>query len=191
MIKGGLTGHKKQSFLVRYGIIVIAFILWYVFILNPINSKIESTKNGLEAQEFKIQRLKKRIKRLSNIDKEFEQEMKRFENLKKRLIPGDTLQMVATNMQNSFLQKAKKAKVEVLVYRSGSPRSWRDYRLAVSIFNLKSNLANFLELLQALDREKRFQRINNVNFSTIRGKKSEIRINMEIEGLFLGDKARL
>ena len=191
MIKSGLLTQKKHSFLVRYGIIVIAFILWYAFILNPINSKIESTKNGLEAQEFKIQRLKKRIKRLSNIDKECDQEKRRFENLKKRLIPGDTLQMVATNMQNSFLQKAKKAEVEVLVYRSGSPRSWRDYRLAVAIFNLKSNLANFLELLQALDREKRFQRINNVNFSTIRGKKSEIRINMEIEGLFLGEKAKL
>ncbi len=191
MIKSGLLGQKKQSFLVRYGIVVIAFILWYVFIINPISSKIESTKSGLEAQEFKIQRLKKRIKRLSNIDKEFEQEKRRFENLKKRLIPGDTLQMVATNMQNSFLQKAKDAGVEVLVYRSGRSRSWRDYRLAISIFNLKSDLESFLELLQAINREKRFQRINNVNFSTIRGKKSELRINMEIEGLFLGDKAKL
>ncbi len=188
---GNLFGQKKQSTLVRYGVIIIALIMWYIFILSPINAKIEAKRTELEAQQLKIQRLKKRIKNLANIDKEFSQEKNRFENLKKRLIPGDTLQLVATNMQNAFLQKAKEAGVEVLVYRSGSSRRWRSYRLAVSIFNLQSDLPQFLELLQALDREKRFQRINNVNFSSVRGKKSEYRINMEIEGLFLGDKAKL
>jgi len=166
-------------------------ILWYALVLSPIDSRIKSRQESLESQELRIQRLERRIKKLSNIDKEFAQEKKRFENLKKRLIPGDSLQLVATNMQNSFLQKAKKAGAEVLVYRSGSPRRWRNYRLAVSIFNMKCALTQFLDLLEALDAEKRFQRINNVNFSTIRGKKSEIRINMEIEGLFLGDKAKL
>ncbi len=190
-MKASLMGGKNQSVLVRYGVIVIALILWYALVLSPIDSRIRSRQESLESQELRIEMLERRIKKLSNIDKEFAKEKKRFENLKKRLIPGDSLQLVATNMQNSFLQKAKKAGVEVLVYRSGSPRRWRDYRLAVSIFNLKSNLSQFLDLLEALDGEKRFQRINNVNFSTIRGRKSELRINMEIEGLFLGDKAKL
>ncbi len=182
---------KNQPALVRYGAAAIIIILWYAFILSPVESKMESRQMALEGQELKIQRLKRRIKKLSNLDKEFAQEKKRFQNLKKRLIPGQTLQQVATNLQNSFLQKAKKAKVEVLVYRSGNPRRWRDYKLAVAIFSLKCTLPNFLDLLELLDKENRFQRINNINLSTIRGKKSELRINMEIEGLFLGDKAKL
>ncbi len=190
-MKGSLMGGKNQSTLVRYGLIVIVLILWYGLILSPINSRIKTRQETLETQELRVQMLQKRIRKLSNIDKEFSLEKKRFVNLKKRLIPGDSLQLVATNMQNSFLQKAKKAGAEVLVYRSGSPRRWRDYRLAVSIFNLKCNLSQLLDLLESLYREGRLQRINNINFSTIRGRKSELRINMEVEGLFLGDKAKL
>ncbi|NPA94831.1 MAG: hypothetical protein GXO58_05320 [Thermodesulfobacteria bacterium] len=182
---------KNQPVWVRYGVAVIVVILWYVFILSPIKSKMESRKMALEGQELKIERLKRRIKKLSNIDKELAQEKKRFQLLQKRLIPGRTLQEVATNLQNSFLKNAKKAEVEVLVYRSGSPRKWRDYKLAVAIFSIKCSLSQFLDLLELLDKEKKFQRINNINVSTIRGKKSELRINMEIEGLFLGDKAKL
>ncbi len=190
-MKGSLIANRNQSALVRYGIVVIVLILWYALIYSPISAKIESMRASSEGQELRIQRLKSRIKKLSTIDKDLTKEKKRLEELKKRLIPGTTLQFVATNMQNDFLQKAKKAGVEVLVYRSGSPRRWRDYQLAVAIFNLKCDLSHFLDLLDAIYKENRFQRINNVNFSTVRGRKSELRINMEIEGLFLGEKAKL
>ncbi len=180
---------KRQPPLVRYGALLIFFIAWYALMYSPIESRIELQKTTIEAQELKIGRLKRRINRLKNIDQTLSLEKKKLEQLKGRLVPGDTIQMVATNIQDSFLKKASKNDINVLVYRSGRPRKWRSYKLAVAIFNLKTNIVKLVHFLEDFYSDKRLQRINNINVSTMRGKEKELRVNLEVEALFLGDRA--
>lgn len=178
---------KKQPPLVRYGILLIIVIVWHTLIYSPMKSSIELKKTRLEAQELKIARLKKRINRLKDIEKKLSMEKMKLAQLKRRLVPGNSIQMVATNIQDSFLKKASKNDINVLVYRSGRPRKWKSYKLAVAIFNLKTDIVKLVNFLEDFYSEKRLQRINNINVSTMRGKEKELRVNLEVEALFLGD----
>ena len=99
--------------------------------------------------------------------------------------------MVSTNIQNSFLKDASDAGLEVLVYRSGPRRRWRKYQLAVSIFNTKGSLSQFVELLERIETGRQLLRLNNVTIANIRGKASKLTINLELEALFMGDKIEL
>ena len=191
MAKKTFLSQKNRPALVKYGAVIIALILWYSFLWDPINTRLQEKQTALDAQQLKITHLKKRISRLRGVDKRLAVEIRRFEQLKKELVPGTDPQLVSTNIQNSFLKKASEAGVEVLVYRSGSKRRWRGYRLAVSIFNIKATTAQFVELLEKLELEKRLLRLNNLNISNLRGKPSHLRINLEVEALFLGDKAEI
>jgi len=188
----GLLTLKRQKPIIRYGIFVIIIIIWYSLIYSPLNAKIELIKTEIQQQKLKIKNTNRRIRRLSNIEKMLNRERQELASLKRLLVKGDTIQMVATNIQDAFLKAASKVNVNVLVYRSGSPRKWRQYQLAVSIFNIKADIKQFVELLERIYAQKRLQRLNNVNISTIKkGKEnSELRINMEIEALFLGEKAK-
>ncbi len=182
---------RNRPALLRYGIPVIALILWYSFLWDPVTAKMEEKQTVVEAQQLKITHLKKRITRLKNVEKRLAAEKKRLEQMKKRLVPGDNPQQVSTNIQNSFLKKASDTGVEVLVYRSGPKRRWRDYLLAVSVFNIRATTAQFVELLEKIELGKKLLRLNNINISNLRGKPSQLRINLEVEALFLGDKAEL
>ncbi len=192
MIKSkNFMSQKNRPALVRYGVVVIVLILWYSFIWDPVNARLEEKRTAYEAQQLKIVHLKKRINRLKNADKILASELKRLDSLKKRLVPGETTQQVSTNIQNSFLKKASDAGVEVVVYRSGSRRKWRGYPLAVSVFNIKGTTAQFVDLLEKLGAEKKLYRLNNINISKLRGNTSQLRINLEVEALFPGDKAEI
>jgi len=148
-------------------------------------------QDSIEVQRSKVQRLKRRIDKLKGIDKRLSLELQKLDRMKRSLVPGENPQVMATNIQNSFLKKSSDAGVEVLVYRIGSRRRWRGYQLAVSIFNIKTTVSQFVKLLEDIASEKRLQRLNNVNISAPRGRSSHLRINMEVEALFLGEKAKL
>ncbi len=185
------TSQKNRPALIRYGVVIIALILWYSFIWDPLTGKLEEKQTALEAQQLRITHLKKRINRLKNVDKRLAAEIKRLDHLKNRLVPGDSPQQVSTNIQNSFLKRASESGVEVVVYRSGSKRRWRGYQLAVSVFNLRGTTAQFVDLLEQLEKEKTISRLNNINIANHRGKPSQLRINLEVEALFLGAKAEI
>ncbi len=190
-MKKSIKSGSDRSAIVKYGAVIIAVILWYSFLWSPLNARIQKHRTNLEAQEMKINRLKKRITRLKGIDKKLEAEKRRLQAFKSKLVPGKSLQMVSTNIQNSFLKDASDAGLEVLVYRSGPRRHWRKYQLAVSIFNTKGSLSQFVELLERIETGRQLLRLNNVTISNIRGKASKLNINLELEALFMGDKIEL
>ena len=185
----GLSSLKKQRPLVRYGIFIIIVIVWYALIYSPLNAKIDFKKDKIEHQQIKIRKIKKQIKYLSNIEKALNKERQELLKLKRLQIKGDTIQMVATNIQDAFLKEASKENINVLVYRSGSPRKWRSYKLAVSIFNIRADIEKFVKFLEKIYAKRRLQRLNNVSISSLRNKNLELRINLEIEALFLGENA--
>ena len=174
---------KRTSPILVIGLPLIVVILVYMYVFEPLRSNLASMRDALSTQEMKIEMTQNRIKRLKRLLKEKRQVKKEVQELRKSLVPGKSLQEVATSLQNDFLEKAKKNKVEVLVYRPAQKRKWKDFQVAAVVFNLKTHLEPFVELLEDLQREKRIQRTNNISLSTIRGMK-DLRINLEVEALF-------
>jgi len=188
--KSFLQQNNRPAF-IKYGVVIIVLILWYSFLWSPINEKISERQAALETQALKISNLQKRLSRLKGVEKRLSIEQASFEKFKKRLVPGNNPQMVSTNIQNSFLKDASEAGMEVLVYRSGNKRRWRDYMLAVSVFNIKGSTAQFVDLLEKVESGYELLRLNNISISKIRAKTPLLRINLEVEALFMGDKAEI
>ena len=188
--KSFISQNNRPAF-IKYGVVIIVLILWYSFLWSPINEKISERQAALETQALKISNLQKRLSRLKGVEKRLSIEQASFEKFKKRLVPGNNPQMVSTNIQNSFLKDASEAGMEVLVYRSGNKRRWRDYMLAVSVFNIKGSTAQFVDLLEKVESGYELLRLNNISISKIRAKTPLLRINLEVEALFMGDKAEI
>ncbi|RUM87532.1 MAG: hypothetical protein DSZ23_05670 [Thermodesulfatator sp.] len=188
--KSFISQNNRPAF-IKYGVVIIVLILWYSFLWSPVNEKISERQAALETQALKISNLQKRLSRLKGVEKRLSIEQASFEKFKKRLVPGNNPQMVSTNIQNSFLKDASEAGMEVLVYRSGNKRRWRDYMLAVSVFNIKGSTAQFVDLLEKVESGYKLLRLNNISISKIRAKTPLLRINLEVEALFMGDKAEI
>jgi len=178
-----LSGRK--SLLLRYGLLIIGFILWYSLIWNPLSGKIEESGIRLEAQEAKIGHLKRDIKRHRGIDKRVMQSEQRLATAAKGLMPGDTPQLVASNLQDALLKMASEADLQVITYKTGRVRKWRDYQLAVATFSAKTDIKKLVKFLKLLDDDRRVFRIQNMNLVKVKGRNPHLRVNLEVEALFM------
>jgi len=131
---------SNGSPLLRYGFLVIGLILWYSLAWAPLSGKIEELDSRIEVQEAKIGRLKRDIKRHRGVDQRIVQSKRRLTVAVKGLMPGDTPQLVASNLQDTLLKMASEAGLQVITYKTGRQRKWRDYQLAVAIFSAKTDI---------------------------------------------------
>ncbi len=176
---------SKRSPLLRYGLLVIGLILWYSLIWNPLSGKIEELDSRLETQEAKIGRLKRDIKRHRGVDQRVIQSERRLATALKGLMPGDTPQLVASNLQDILLKMASKADLQVITYKTGRVSKWRGYQLAVATFSAKTDTRKLVKFLKLLDDDHRVFRIQNINLVKVKGRDPYLRVNLEVEALFM------
>ena len=176
---------SKKSSILRYGLLVIGLILWYSLIWNPLSGKLEELDSRLEAQEAKIGRLKRDIKRHRGIDKRVMQSEQRLATAEKGLMPGDTLQLVASNLQDILLKMASEADLQVITYKTGRVRKWRDYQLAVATFSARTDIEKLVKFLKILDDDRRVFRIQSISVVKVKGRNPHLRVNLEVEALFM------
>jgi hypothetical protein len=176
---------SKRSPLLRYGLLVIGLILWYSLIWNPLSGKIEELDSRLETQEAKIGRLKRDIKRHRGIDQRVIQSERRLATALKGLMPGDTPQLVASNLQDILLKMASKADLQVITYKTGRVSKWRGCQLAVATFSAKTDTRKLVKFLKLLDDDHRVFRIQNINLVKVKGRNPHLRVNLEVEALFM------
>jgi len=175
----------RQSPLLRYGLLVIGIILWYSLLWAPLSDKIEKLDSRLETQETKVGHLKRDIKRLSGIDQRIVQSEKRLATAVKLLMPGDTPQLVASNLQDVLLKMASEAEIEIITYKTGRPNKWRGYQLAVANFSAKTDTGKLVKFLKLLDDDRRAFRIQSISAVKIQGRNPHLRLNLEVEALFM------
>jgi hypothetical protein len=176
---------SKRSPILRYGLLVIGFILWYSLIWNPLSGKIKELDSRLEIQEAKIGHLKREIKRHRGVDQRVIQSEQRLATAVKGLIPGDTPQLVASNLQDILLKMASEADLQVITYKTGRVRKWRGYQLAVANFSAKTDIRKLVNFLKLLDKDRRVFRIESISVVKVRGRDPHLRVNLEMEALFM------
>lgn len=176
---------SKRSPLLRYGLLIIGLILWYSLAWAPLSGKIEELDSRLETHEAKIGRLKRDIKRYRGVDQRIVQSEQRLTNALKGIILGDTPQLVASNLQDILLKMASEADLQVITYKTGRVRKWRGYQLAVATFSARTDIRKLVNFLKLLDDDHRVFRIQSISVVKVRGRNSHLRVNLEVEALFM------
>jgi len=176
---------SKRSPLLRYGFLVIGLILWYSLVWAPLSGKIEGLDSRLETQETKIGHLKRDIKHHRGVDQRVMQSEQRLTTAVKGLIPGDTPQLVASNLQDILLKMASEADLQVITYKTGRVRKWRGYQLAVATFSAKTDTRKLVKFLKLLDDDHRVFRIQSISVVKVKGRHPHLRVNLDMEALFM------
>ncbi|NOR05982.1 MAG: hypothetical protein GQ575_06715 [Deltaproteobacteria bacterium] len=176
---------SRRSSVLRYGLLVIGLILWYSLAWAPLSGKIEELDSRLETQEAKIGRLKRDIKRHRGIDKRVMQSERRLATAVKGRMPGDTPQLVASNLQDILLKMASEADLQIITYKTGRVRKWRGYQLAVATFSAKTDIKKLVKFLKLLDDDRRVFRIQSISVVKVKGRSPHLRVNLEVEALFM------
>jgi hypothetical protein len=176
---------SKKSPILRYGLLVIGLVLWYSLIWNPLSGKIEELDSRLDIQEAKIGHLKRDIKRHRGVDQRVMQSEQRLATAVKGLMPGDTPQLVASNLQDILLKMASEADLQVITYKTGRVSKWRGYELAVATFSAKTDIRKLVKFLKLLDDDRRVFRIQSISVVKVMGRDPHLRVNLEVEALFM------
>jgi len=176
---------KSQSPILKYGIAVILLILWYSLIWSPLSARLDDLKIQKEAQEIKINKLQRNLTRLKNIDIRLNQTRQKVRLAKLNLIKGRTPELVASKLQDILLKKASELNLNVVTYKTAPVRKWHDYQVAVSNFTINTNTRQLVKFLKLIQQEKKALRIKSINIIKIMGRKPVLRVNLELEALFL------
>jgi len=183
------AGKRFNSPVIRGGILLSALILWYSFIYSPLSNMASSTRDELALQESRVDRLEKRIRRAQGAVQRLKRAEAEAESLFAKMVPGQNAQEVASHLQNLVLKEAERAGVTVTLYRSGKPRKYQEYLLVPVSFTLNCNSTQLMNLLSSLSMYDKIVRFRSINISTMRGDPPRLRVNMEIEALFLGEES--
>jgi type II secretory pathway component PulM len=174
-----------KSPILWYGLLVIVLILWYSLVWEPLSQKLGEMDAKIETQEQKIDRLDREIRRNREVDQEIKQAGQKLSALTKNRIPGDTPQLVASNLQDMLLKRASEADLEVITYKTARERKWRGRELAVTTFTVKTDTRKLVHFLKLLEDDRRVFRVYSINVVKVEGRNPHLRVSLEVEALFV------
>lgn len=184
MKTAGLQFDSKSPIL-RYGVLAIAFIIWYSFIFEPLAKKVTEVTGNIYLTDAKILKTKKDIKRLYGIDRKLKQVENDRSMVMKRLIPGQNPQLVASNLQDILLKKASDAGMDVLSYRTFAGNRWHDYQMGTATLITRASIKSLTRFFMSLDSEDRIIRVNNLSIIAMQGNDPYIRVSMDVDALYI------
>jgi len=180
-----LSGLQKNSPLIRYGLFLIVVILWYSFVWSPLADRIKEADQVLETNKTRIGQMQKQLSKYKGVNSRLDKAGKKLALARKRLVPGKTPQMVASNLQNLLLKKAAASGVEVVTYKTSRVGKWRNYKLAVASLTIKADTENLVNFLKSLKDSNKILRLKSLNVIKVKGRKSHLRVNLEAEALVI------
>ncbi len=174
-----------NSPLVRYGALIIVWILWYALFYMDISEKIEAQNSSINALKIKLSTIAKEKKRLQDQTKELNRLNSRLSSLKSRLLTGENGQIVASKLQDMLIQYMEKNKIDVLTYKTSSEGRRYSYNVARATFTLKCNRENFVALLSFFKDNHKLIRPYRLNVIWIKGKKAHLRVVLDVEAIYI------
>jgi uncharacterized membrane protein YhiD involved in acid resistance len=179
----------NKSPILKYGIIVIIFILWSEFVWDNLETRLEKLNSQIEQTEKNIKKFNKTGKDLKNIEQRLK-EIQTKKNIQNSSILSDSdPTVVASQLQDTILKKASENKLQVVTYRVSTQRKWKNYTVVSTYFNFKTNLDNIVAFLQSIESDQRFYRVHLVDILPVKGNDPHIRFSIELEALCLkGEK---
>jgi len=171
--------------LLKYGILIIGLILWYVLIWSNLNDMLAQNITEQEKLSLKLQNLHKEAQKLANSDKRLKRAEETFQGLKAKLIQAENSQIAGNILQDQLFKFCSENKIEVLSYKTERPGKWRDKETPTVNFTLKTQLPELLKLLSYIENHtQHLWRIRQLYIVSMRGNDPHLRITLAVETIF-------
>lgn len=175
----------KNSPIIRYGVLAIAAILWFVVIWDPLSARIEETETLTRDGERKANRLAIEIEEKKGLEQAERRIRQQVDAARKALVPGDTPQAVASSLQDLALKKASSAGLQIITYKTTPPRKWNSHQLSGVTLTVKTSTQGLVAFLKELEQEQGLFRIETLNVTKVQGRDTHLRATITLEALSL------
>lgn len=171
--------------IIKYGILVICVIIWYVVVWSGLNDLLSQNAADQEKLSIKLQNLHKETQKLADADKRLKKAQAEFEALKARLMQGENSQVVGNLLQDQLFKFCSDNKIEVLSYKTERPGKWQDKETPTVNFTLKTQLPELLKLISYIENHNQhLWRIRQLYIVSMRGNDPHLRVTLGVETLF-------
>jgi len=187
--KASLSQKKFLALLIA----AAAALVFYSFVIVPLVEAMKKADQEIALNQRLLQKYSEVLQNRKSVEEGLERTAKLGEEIQKRLVPGETPQLGAANLQDRVKRLAEKNNIAIRSFRNLDPKEEGAFRrISVQIeFSPQSsmqNLAQFLFDLEHQDKEVRISEIDLLVFNprmpnTIQG-------SMVISGYMKGSKGK-
>lgn len=171
--------------IIKYGILIIGLILWYVVVWSGLNDLIFQNAAEQEKLSLKLQTLHKETQKLADADKRLKKAEEEFEMLRAKLMQGDNSQVVGNLLQDQLFKFCSDNKIEALSYKTERAGKWQDKETPTVNFTLKTQLPELLKLISYIEnRQQHLWRIRQLYIVSMRGNDPHLRVTLGVETIF-------
>ena len=188
------TPSKLPQKKIFWGVIGIAvLILIYAFGILPM---VEAKKKAEEEIALKKRVLLKYEEYLSNrkaVEEDLDRTLKQHEEAQKRLLPGETPQLGAANLQEIVKRLAEKNGIAIRSFRNLEPKEINSYRkISIQIdFNPTNSMLSLGQFLYDIEQHEKELMISEMDLLVLNVRMpNQIQGNLVISGLMKGMKTQ-
>jgi hypothetical protein len=169
------------------------FILIYAFGILPL---IEAKKKAEEEILLKRRVLLKYGEYLSNrktVEQELDRTLKQHEEIQKRLLPGETPQLGAANLQEIVKRLSEKNGIAIRSFRMLEPKEINSYRkVSIQIdFNPTNSMLSLAQFIHDIENHEKELMISEMDLLILNIRMpNQIQGNLVVSGLMKGIKTK-
>jgi len=161
----GLRGGRRGFFILL--LMGIAGILFYQFAFLPIWNSQRRVAEDLNLKKKALARYQEYIKSGKGIEEELNQTAQRLEAIQLKLLPGETPQIMAANLQEILKKLSERNGIQIKSFRVAEPKEMTFYvRIPVTIeINPTKSTASLAYFLYDIENYERFLFVSDLDIT--------------------------
>lgn len=188
---------KKSKFSqkkVFWGLIGIAIlILIYLFGILPLVEAKKKAREEIGLKKRVLSRYGEYLENRKSVEEELTRTLKQYEGIQERLLPGETPQLGAANLQEIVKRLSEKNGINIRSFRILESKEIESYKkVSIQIeFNPTSNMLNLGQFLYDIEHDGKEMMISEMDLLVLNIRMpNNIQGNMVISGLMKGIKTK-
>jgi Tfp pilus assembly protein PilO len=160
-----LRGGRRGVFTLL--LIGIALILAYRFAYMPIEASEKQVREELAAKKRALSKYQEYVKSGKGIEEELNQTAQRLEAVHAKLLPGETPQIIAANLQEVLKKLSERNGIQIKSFRVGEPKEMAFYvRIPVTIeINPTKSAASLAYFLYDVENYEKLLLISDIDIT--------------------------
>jgi hypothetical protein len=172
---------------------VAAAVVFYSFVIVPLVEAKKKADQEIALNQRLLQKYSEVLQNRKSVEEGLERTAKQGEEVQKRLIPGETPQLGAANLQDSVKRLAEKNNLAIRSFRNLDPKEVGPFRrISVQIeFNPMSSMQNLTQFLYELEHQDKEVTISEIDLLVFNPRMpNTIQGSMIISGYMKGSRGK-
>ena len=178
-----LRGGRRGLF--TFLLIGVVLILAYRFAYVPIETSEKQVREEIDARKKALTKYQEYIKSGKGIEEELNQTAQRLESVQAKLLPGETPQIMAANLQEVLKKLSERNGIQIKSFRVGEPKEMTFYvRIPVTIeINPTKSAASLAYFLYDVENYEKLLLISDLDVTAPNMRTpSEVQGNLTVTG---------